>query len=438
MNKHLHIPAIVAILLMLVGLFGLFFVAENGVTLFTQASGSVVPKDVKISNVADTAATITWVTDKATRTTLQYKKRGLLTIETTAYDTRDSGGDPQPRRVHSVAVINLEPKTSYEFTILSGSKRYKNGAYAVSTGPTLSTPTQVIDPAFGSLVDAKNVPIPEAVVYASFEGSQTVSSLVDNGSWTVPLGQVRSNDGNRYFTPDKTDGETLLFINPDGASTVKTTIANDSPLPPVRLGESYDFSNKETRVRTAIVAQAAGTTTSQGSVTASFQITSPPNDSAIPSFKPLFKGTATANQYVILTISSKDAAPLTTKTTADKIGLWSWTPSTDLAPGKYTVTAASFSTNNKPLATTNSFTILKSGTQVLGDATPSASVRPSPSLIPSASPIVQPTPSLIPSPSASSSALPVTGNTEPTVMVTLFSIACLILGAGMLIATAKR
>jgi hypothetical protein len=64
------------------------------------------------------------------------------------------------------------------------------------------------------------------------------------------------------------------------------------------------------------------------------------------------------------------------KTTVGGTGIWQFTPSKPLAAGKQSVTITTVDENNKPVALTHEFTILKNGTQVLGDATPSATLEP--------------------------------------------------------------
>jgi len=325
----------------------------------------------------------------------------------------------EARLVHAITVTSLNEQSEYSFEILSGNKTFSEDNFRVKTASKLATPQEVVQPAFGTLIDGRNS-VPEAIVYASFDGSQTLSSLVTNGNWVLPLGTLRSKDLSRYFVPTPTDSETLIFMTPTLESTVVTNTDYDSPLPPVILGQSYDFT-KETSSKRAglIIAQSQNFGSVSGSVGSStFKITSPGAGAAIPNTKPQFKGTTYASKQVILTFTGGQNS--TTTVTADGNGNWSYTPKSGMNVGKYTLTATSFDEKNKPILLSQAFTILKSGSGVLADATPAASLVPSPSPIILASPIASPIAS------ASASTVPVTGTGTPTVflflMATIFTI----------------
>lgn len=397
---------LLGLFLMLIGIGGSIFLVENRTSFLPLATASSSPSDVSISNVSDTSVTVSWLTQSPVAGLVKVAKRGLMSGSSmVAYDVRDEGGVPVARFVHSVTIGGLDPLTAYEFVILSKNKEYRNDKFSFNTGATLATPEQIIEPAFGMLLDLKNEPVEEALVLASFDGSQNVSAVVSKGSWLLPLGTIRSADNARYYIPGRGDSEKIAFLHPTGNATVVTTIDNDSPLPPVQIGKAYDFRLKHQVNLGTIIAQSAPDTTSSDGVTSSdaFQITSPKKDAGIPSGKPAIKGTGIAGKSVILTITGKNISPISEKESISKYNTWMWVAKTSLPPDEYTVTAVSYDKNNKPVVLNQKFTILKSGSAVLQAATPAASLTPTP--LPSASAEV-----------ATSTPIPTTGTTEVTIV----------------------
>ena len=86
-----------------------------------------------------------------------------------------------------------------------------------------------------------------------------------------------------------------------------------------------------------------------------------------------------------------------------------------LQEGKQSVTITTANAQNKTVAITHTFEILKSGTQVLGDATPSATLTPLPTVTD------EPTPTS----TLAGDPIPTTGSPLPLIML-------LILGFGLL------
>ncbi|HCM37331.1 MAG: hypothetical protein UV61_C0006G0144 [Candidatus Gottesmanbacteria bacterium GW2011_GWB1_43_11] len=425
MKPQPQIPTLVGILILLIGLGGAIYLIESGLRLSSRAQTSSEPREVTLANVTDSSFTVSWLTLEPVSGSIQYKETGLLGISQTALDIRDQNQTTQ-RYTHFVQVAGLKPQTRYEITLVSGKQAYRNSGYQLVTGMILPAPTNPLPPAFGTLLDKQNHPIAEALTSISFTGSQTLTGLVkDNGSWVLPLGNLRSNDGNRYFLPAKSDLAQLFFVGKEGVSSITSTIAKTSPLPPVRLGENYNFARLN-QSRGVILAQAQSFGNLSASVNDDFTLILPQNNSAIPSSYPQFKGTGIPGKQVIITFTNTSTnSPYSTQTVIPENGNWSWTPNTSLAPGTYSASAVSFNSKNEPQTKGVSFIVLKSGTQVLGDATPAASLVPSPSPVFNPSP----SPSLTPSPSATTSAsLPVPGNWEPTIGILLMGLGLLAIG----------
>ena len=193
----------------------------------------------------------------------------------------------------------------------------------------------------------------------------------------------------------------------------------------MRLGSSYDFTKISGRFQ-PIIAQAKTFNNSVGTVNSGFKITAPTPGANIPSDQPAIKGTGAPGKEVILTISTL-TKPIINQLVINQNGLWSWTPPV-LSPGKHILTATSFTSQNDPVASSVTFTVLKSGTQVLGDATPSASLTPSPSTSPKLSPTPTPKPSVLLTPTPTATSTPVSGTTEPTILLIALGIGIMLVG----------
>lgn len=425
LKKEPRIPTLLGLFILLMGLGSMIFLVENGFSFFSKASGDTQPHTVTITNVTDTSFTVSWLTTIPTRSYITYEEKGLTAIPQVAFDERD-GQKPKLRQTHSVTVSNLSPSRSYTIAIVNEQKSYRDDRYAVITGTLLPPPTHTQDPAFGTVQTTNAQPPTETLVYLSFDGSQSVSTLVkDDGSWLIPLGNLRSQDHSRSFLPKTTDTEHIFFVSPEGESTVTTTITNDSPLPQINIGENYNFVQTSHVIPTEasgrmerslpIIAQAQGFPQMSGSANAGFSVTKPTKNAAIPSYFPAFSGTGSVGKQVLITLNGPQLLLGKTKVAAN--GNWDWTPETQLPSGNYFGTAASFTQNDQPITETLAFTILKSGSQVLADSTPSASLTPTPV----ASPKISPSPSSTP--------VPVTGTTTPTFILLSLAILSMFFGA---------
>ncbi|MBI4058195.1 fibronectin type III domain-containing protein [Candidatus Gottesmanbacteria bacterium] len=427
MKHEPHIPTIIALIIMVFGFGSLIFLTENATSLLTRASGDASPKEVTLSNITDTSFTISWVTDLPAVGLVKYRSREETLLSRAFYDIRDTEKSLSERQIHFVSASSLKPSTTYDISIVSGSKTFTDPRYAVTTGLPLPPPEHEIKPTYGTIRDSSDQPTEGVLVYTSFDGSQTLAVLSDtHGNWVLPLGTLRSQDGSRYFIPTKTDIERFFFVGDNGRSIVTTTAQNNAPLPPVQLGESYDFSKIQGNLpQGLIIAQAESFSKVLGTVNADFQVLMPTTGAFIPSGRPVFKGTGMPGKNVIITLSGPSL--ITEKVKVADNSSWSWVPKNDLTPGKYSSTFTSVAQDGTPTTRAAQFTILKSGTSVLGEATASASVSPSPRASASASASLKPSPSLKVSPAATPTPPP-TGSMQPTLIIGLIGAASLLFG----------
>lgn len=364
----------------------------------TVASPSSSPKDVEFTNVSDTSFTVSWTTEAETTAALlvSNKKEKARAY----YDERDLSGKPGKYQTHMVTVRSVTPETTYNVSILSN--RNENGPYTVRTGPTLpgSTP---FEPAFGSVRTTSDEAAAGGIVYLTLRGGQKLSTLVTaSGSWLVPLNLTRTEDLRNFIAFNERIDETILVRFDGKEAYAVTDTRNDSPVPEMVLGKTYDFRRQQ--------AEAPRPPDVLGATTIS--LVKPQEGAALTTALPLVQGTGIPGNVVTITLGI--TSPIGGTSTVGSDGIWRYTPEAPLSPGKQSVTMTTADETNKPVAITHTFEILKSGTQVLGTATPSAT----PAL---------PAGGLTPTPTSTLSAEPPpqSGSTLPTIIL-------LILGLGLL------
>jgi len=392
------IPTLAAILALFFTI-GVISVGIQKITSFsTTAAPQLEPKNVQMTNISDTSFTVLWQTDEPSTGLLNLSQK---TINSTAYDDRDVTGKMNKYTTHSVSIKNLSPGTTYEGFIVSNGKKYPTTGkpYTFHTGASLSGNTVSFDPAYGIIKKFDGRSAEGALVTLVLGDSQMLSTLVrSTGSWMIPLNTLRSKDLSSYIQPSTENPMTgtLSIMLDTQKSEALVDSKNLSPVPDITIGQTYDFRNYQVKNKSkttiadakkqlptpstvpavlgdqTVKTSTSTATTSAGAVT----ITNPVNNSSIVSTKPLIQGTGIPGKTITITLGI--TKPSTGKTTVGKNGLWQYTPTVALSQGKQSVTITTVDNKNKAIALTNNFTVLKSGSQVLGDATPSATLIPTP------------------------------------------------------------
>lgn len=429
MHETRKIPTLVGILLVIALMAGLSFLFQSFVKTQTRASTSIEPQEVTVSNITDSSFTLTWQTEEAASGT-------LLAVSATGkkysgFDERDATGKLGKYTTHSVTVRSVAPSTLYDVTIISDGKKYPTDkkSYQITTFDPLTTTPPNIDPAYGKVILSDTNSAEGTIVFLTLTDSQTLSTLVRNsGSWIIPLSTIRSFDGSSYLPENERITETLLVKKGTTESKILTDTLNDAPVPDITLGETYDFRNRDAKKpTTSTLAQntsqktaVLGTTTKTqgGSVT----LLTPAENAAVSTFRPQITGTGIAGKKVTITLGIKNL--ITGTTIVGKDGLWRYTPAQSLAAGRQRVTISSVDGKNKPIVISHTFTVLKSGTQVLGDATESAElITPEPTPTPEES---------TESATIASEPMPTSGSLLPTILLLIAGTA-LFLGGGSLL-----
>jgi hypothetical protein len=457
--KLKKIPTLVGFLLVAILLAVVNMASQALTRLRTDASDANQPLHIKVTNQAETSVTISWVTSSPVTGALVITGDSL--IPKTYFDERDISGRQGKFRTHSVSASGLKPDTTYSFSILSNSKTFTNNdpifrfQTAVQKTPVLSE----FDPAYGTVgTTGTTDPVSDAIVYLTLTGAQTLSTLVrDNGSWIIPINLVRTANLLDFISPAERLDSTILIRSGMIESEAITDTLNDSPVPLMIMGKNYDFrkvqANKTNKPFSLLPVVSPnpdqanrsllGAKTTRSPVNKyKLAITQPKENATLVSNLPMFAGTGTPGTLIQVALGIKSVSTFSVKVGDD--GIWRFTPKKTLDPGKQSVTVTGLDSAGHNRAVTLVFDILKSGTQILGEATGSGTISPSQtptrlstpsptariSITPTREDLTEPTPTpanaILPTATP-----PVTATMTPTLIFISISVA--LIAAGMIL-----
>ena len=441
MKKIYRIPTILGLLVLLVGIGVGVVLVRQGPTWFIRAGPETTPKQVKITNITENTITVSWITDGETSGYVKYGTGEDLS--STAGDDRDElagTGKIGSYSTHHVTLKNLKPVIAYSFKIGSGSKLFDNNgqAYQATTAPVIQSALPPNDIVYGTVVDQNNNPVEGAIVLLSLANTAPLSTLTKaSGSWVIPLNLARSSDLTAYATYDPLASIEEIFIQAGlaGTATAMTTTKNDSPVPTITLGRSFDFRAQapaslpeEPEGETPVTPTATPTpllasgfnlpeaaTPSAATGSAQLTILNPDQGERINTQKPEFLGRGPAGKTIKIVVNSSKT--VSDQVTVNSDGTWDWTPPSDLPPGEHTITASLADGT----VVKRTFTVLAAGASNLPAFTATPSGK-----------IITPTPTAtysgrtsIP---ATSGGVPTSGFLAPTFFVFLIGIGFIFLG----------
>jgi hypothetical protein len=371
----------------------IFSLVYNKLTpLISRASVSQTPQDVMISNISDTTFSVSWITQEATNGIIAVEEVGGTKY--TSFDDRDqvpASPSEKPKigtyTTHMVTVRGAKPSTTYRVRLIVNGKSFQNGntPYEIKTGTAISEQASTIEPAFGTITLSNEQAAEGAIVYLTPEGGQLLSTLVTaSGSWVIPLHHARTADLQTYLPTTERLDENITAQTAQGDASALTDTLNDNPVPAMVIGKQYDFRKIQAQTTTSqqLAANTAPTVlgeSTQAPPTGMVTFAQPTEGAALATNLPLIAGTGIPGQSVLLIIGMSD--PYTDSVLINADGTWKYTPKKTMNPGKQSITMTTVDAQNKSVAMTHMFEILKSGTQVLGDATPSATLIPTPTIV---------------------------------------------------------
>lgn len=451
-KREITLPTLLGLFLAIGGLVSGLWLVQSQLRNSSKASAEETPREVRISNVSDSSFTVSWITDTAVAGFVQYGE-GNQASDLVVSDERDQQkGAVESYFTHYVTIRGLKPATAYAFKIGSGKGLFdlSGQPYKLTTASALPTPPTA-DVAYGQVVTESGEPAEGALVYLQIPGAVIQSTMVkSSGSWVIPLSTARSADLTSFAKYDgsREQLEIVVHAGPMGTAEVLTTTTNDSPVPPIALGSTYNYvattppSSKPGQATASATSKFGTKTTSAGK---EFSILSPKTGEGINSSRPEIVGVAPAGTRVTIEVHSDEA--VTGSAVAGADGTFSYSVPTDLEPGEHTVTLTAI-VNGVKKSVSKKFVVYAAGESSLPSfsATPSATLKPTatkaPTAVPTArvtttptkAPTKTPTPTRLPTPTraapaATQSGLPQSGTTEWTWMLAILGIGLVVSGA---------
>ena len=303
----------------------------------------------------------------------------------------------------------------------------------IQLGPAIANTPQAL-PIYGEIQTDLGTATQGALILGRLENGSTWSTFIsDTTSWVLPIAPLRTSDLRAYYCQVQsctaTTSITLTILAEEGDSTVQTTLEETQPLiNPIIIGQPYSVNpmNLEQETSTATVSAVKGVqaTPTRKPTSWNVSILNPKEDISLRFPKPLIRGEGVPGTEVTITLESA-AKQIDTIMVQDD-GTWLWTPKLPLEPGIHTVTIETTDTKGKSVKLTRSFSIFKSGEQVLAASSPSATLAPSPtpSIVPTSTPIL---PTVTPTPD-----MPVSASFLPSVMFVAGGLILVLLGLAVL------
>src|SRR4030042_4915441 len=447
MIKKNKIPTIIGIVILLVGTFaGVFFLRTNQIFRI-GASGAVAPKDIRTGNLADTSATISWITEDATSAFISWgETQGGLS------KTEVEGDSDQKFFTHSITLTGLKPDTAYYYKINAEGTNFDNNGipWQLTTGDGIAV-SQNSNPISGSVITATGQPSKRALVYVTVDGYLLSTLTSDAGNFVLQLGSARTSDLKQLAQIDQ--AKTLLTVSAQAGggetSSVQIFPRSANPIPPLVLGQVQDYRsmspNADGQNPDANLTLPAGApeeskfyvpAPSEPPKATSVILESIDEGEVVTSSEPQFFGKGPGGETITITIQSEQIPPQTVKIPQN--GSWSFSPSTPLSEVPHSITISWLDASGITRTLTRNFVVQAGEVPAFvasGSATPTPTptftpsptprVSPSPTPIPTFNPTATPIPSVTPriTPTETPETLPVSGNLTPTLLVSIMGIA---------------
>src|SRR3990170_8094645 len=114
-KKEFTLPTLLGLFIALGGLVAGIWLVRGQLRGSLQASPEESPQKVTVTNVGDTTATISWITDKAVSGYIKFGEQGRA-LKSSVSDQRDQRkGEVENYFTHYMQIQGLKPQTKYQF-----------------------------------------------------------------------------------------------------------------------------------------------------------------------------------------------------------------------------------------------------------------------------------------------------------------------------------
>ena len=423
MKKEKSFPTIIGLVFLILTVFFGVKLSQQTTTTSSQASGDCSPINPQITNITYNSASISFTTTSSCLATVNINNQIVADLK-------------EKMTVHYFEIANLEASKVYQFSVISGGDNYSTDEYTFKTAkkPDSSIPNSNL--AWGKVLKPDGSAANESIIYLTIPGSSPLSALVtSSGNWNIPLSTSFNESLSSWFTPSANTEENIFVISPgyDQTQVVNNTSLNN-PVPDITLGKNIFEAPTVTSTN-------SDSNTNQNLIDGNYDLTSstnldisnPKTGEELSTKRPDFFGTAKPGSNLKIEVHSSTA--INGSASVDSDGSWNWSPNQDLAPGEHTITVTDDNNN----VVTRKFIVLAAESSTSFSASSSASV-----LTPTSTPTKALTPTITPTPTikkitptiaptsipivnpSTSSGIPKTGNSTPTLVLFCLSLASLL------------
>lgn len=239
MSSKFRIPTLLGIGILALGMAGGIILVNQNQSFKSKAGPSIVPKNITVTNISDTSASVFWQTDIPTTGFIQAGISSSLNL--LFRDERDPQS-PRSYKLHFVTLNNLKPNTTYNYKINSGELIYpENSTLNFQTPPFL--PLQDYPPIIGTIINKKFQPVPEALITLELTGAQKLSTVTKMaGNFILPLSTFKTADLLQNFNLESSPSAKLIISDTNQSSEISFQLPLNKTLPPIVLGENMDLT----------------------------------------------------------------------------------------------------------------------------------------------------------------------------------------------------
>ncbi|MFZ3301713.1 MAG: Ig-like domain-containing protein [Microgenomates group bacterium] len=338
MKKKLKLPTILGVVILVFGIVAGVTLINSRQVFKIGANVDAVPKNVRVTNITDSSATVTWTTDIKSKGFVKWGKSELSLSKVALED------ENEPSLVHSANIIGIDQGSTVSLKINSDSKDYDNQGLAWQATTTntkvSSTENQI---ASGTVLNSDGSTPARAIVYLSINGT-VISALTSiEGNFVIPISNyiasVSDSTAIEISVQGGTAGTTQAVIYPKSIKFIPAMI----------LGRSYDFRTAVENTTTQLP-ESTLTVPESVEVSSRFEVTRSTEEKEtvstlsiesidegeiITTVDPEFFGSAPQGAQIEIQVESELQIGTVN---VDSKGKWAWNPPNDLEAGEHKLT----------------------------------------------------------------------------------------------------
>lgn len=390
MKQEKRIPTIIGLILLIAGIFAGVLLLSQRTSFFSKASGACTPINPQVTNITNNSFDISFMTTDSCLGSLNIDGNIISDIRFV-----DSNETPIASKIHYFSVNNLKENTDYVYNPILNGTTYVKNEYQAKTAQQPNSSIPLSNLAWGRVFTSDLNPAVNSIVYLNIPGASPLSSFVtSNGNWNIPLATSFNAEKTDWFTPpSNTDEEIIVLAQDSPATQITSNTDRNNPVPDIIIGQNSFASLPVTGSDTTSDGVIAVSSTTTGK---SLSITSPKEGETITTKKPDIFGNASSGAGVNLTLTPQNENGYSQ---ANSDGVWHWSPTTELVPGDYIVTATAKNTGTGFVETVSrKFKVSTTASSLAFTASGSATIKPtvSPTSSPTVAPTTRPTTTTIP------------------------------------------